>query len=93
LFDKEATAQPECYDDCAEAWPPVLTEGDPVAAGNVLQGQLGVTQRTDGTTQVLYAGHPLYYYANEGANQVLCHNVREFGGLWLVVTSSGDPAP
>jgi hypothetical protein len=44
-------------------------------------------------TQVLYAGHPLYYYANEGANQVLCHNVREFGGLWLVVTSSGDPAP
>jgi hypothetical protein len=31
--------------------------------------------------------------ANEGANQVLYHNVREFGGLWLVVTSSGDPAP
>ena len=24
LFDKEATAQPECYDDCAEAWPPLL---------------------------------------------------------------------
>jgi predicted lipoprotein with Yx(FWY)xxD motif len=93
LFDKEATAQPECYDDCAEAWPPVLTEGDPVAAGNVLQDQLGVTQRTDGTTQLSYAGHPLYYYANEGANQVLCHNVREFGGLWLVVTASGDPAP
>jgi predicted lipoprotein with Yx(FWY)xxD motif len=71
----------------------VLTEGDPVAAGNVLQDQLGVTQRTDGTTQLSYAGHPLYYYANEGANQVLCHNVREFGGLWLVVTASGDPAP
>ena len=93
LFDKEATATPACYDDCAEAWPPVLTEGDPVAAANVLADQLGTTQRTDGTTQVTYAGHPLYHYAHEGINQVLCHNVNEFGGLWLVVTPSGAPAP
>ena len=93
LFDKEATPTPECYDDCAEEWPPVLTEGDPVAAANVLAGQLGTTQRTDGTSQVTYAGHPLYYYAHEGINQVLCHNVDEFGGLWLVVTPSGVPAP
>ena len=93
LFDKEPTATPECYDDCAEAWPPVLTEGDPVAATNVLADQLGTTQRTDGATQVTYAGHPLYYYAHEGINQVLCHNVDEFGGVWLVVTPSGAPAP
>jgi predicted lipoprotein with Yx(FWY)xxD motif len=93
LFDKEETAQAECYDDCAEEWPPVLTDGEPVADAQVAVDQLATTQRTDGTTQVTYAGHPLYYYAHEGKNEVKCHNVSEFGGLWLVVTPSGDPAP
>ena len=93
LFDAEQAGTPECYDECAAAWPPVLTEGEPVAAGGVVPAQLGTTSRTDGMTQVTYAGHPLYYYAHEGKNQVLCHNVRDFGGLWLVVTPSGAPAP
>lgn len=93
LFDVEQSSTPECYGECAEAWPPVLTDGAPVAEGNVRADALGTTERTDGTTQVTYAGHPLYYYAHEAKNQVLCHNVREFGGLWLVVTPDGEPAP
>ncbi|HEX2362401.1 MAG TPA: hypothetical protein VHI11_10045 [Jiangellaceae bacterium] len=93
LFGRETTSKPECDDDCAEEWPPVLTEGDPVAAGGVEPDQLGTTPRTDGSVQVTYAGHPLYYYAHEGTNEVKCHNVREFGGLWLVVTPNGTPAP
>lgn len=92
LFDKETTAKPECYDECAEEWPPVLTEGDPVPDSGAAPDLLGTTERTDGTTQVTYAGHPLYYYAHEGPNEILCHDVREFGGTWLVVTPSGDPA-
>ncbi|MBD0292671.1 MAG: hypothetical protein ICV70_03730 [Jiangellaceae bacterium] len=93
LFDKEESAVAECYDECAEDWPPVLTEGAPVAGAGLDAALLGTTTRTDGTTQVTYASHPLYYYAHEGPDQVLCHNVREFGGLWLVVTPSGEPAP
>jgi len=53
---------------------------------------LGTTPRTDGSTQVTYAGHPLYYYAHEGKNVVTCHNVNEFGGLWLAVTPTGQAA-
>jgi len=93
LFDKETTGQPECYEACAAAWPPVLTGGPPVAARGVRDEALGTTKRRDGTTQVTYAGHPLYYYAHEGKNEVLCHNVREYGGLWLVITPSGKAAP
>jgi predicted lipoprotein with Yx(FWY)xxD motif len=93
LFDKEETSESECYDDCAEEWPPVLTDGAPVAEAHVASDLLGTTQRTDGTTQLTYAGNPLYYYAHEGKNEVKCHNISEFGGLWLVVTPSGDPAP
>ena len=42
---------------------------------------LGTTPRTDGSIQVTYAGHPLYYYAHEGKNEVTCHDVDEFGGF------------
>ncbi len=92
LFDKEKTPTPECYDACAEAWPPVLTEGAPVAAGGARADLLGTSPRTDGSMQVTYAGHPLYYYVNEGKNEVRCHNVNLNGGLWLVVTPDGEPA-
>jgi predicted lipoprotein with Yx(FWY)xxD motif len=90
LFDKEEGERSECYGACAEAWPPVLTEGDPQAAGETDSKLLGTIERDDGTTQVTYGGHPLYYYAHEGPGEVLCHNVEEFGGLWLVVTPQGD---
>jgi predicted lipoprotein with Yx(FWY)xxD motif len=93
LFDKEKTPTPECYDECAVAWPPVLTQGAPVAGGGTQADKLGTSVRTDGTTQVTYGGHPLYYYAHEGKNEVKCHNVSGFGGLWLVVTPAGEAAP
>jgi predicted lipoprotein with Yx(FWY)xxD motif len=92
LFDKEATSTPRCYGACAKAWPPVLTRGSPQGSGGVRDSLLGTTPRKDGSRQVTYAGHPLYFYAHEGKNEVLCHNVSEFGGLWLVVTPSGAPA-
>ena len=90
LFDKEATDASECYGECAAAWPPVLTDGEPQAAGDVEQGKLGTTEREDGKTQVTYGGHPLYYYVDDPPGVVLCHNVSEFGGLWLVVDPGGE---
>ena len=93
LFDRETTAEPDCYQECAEAWPPVLTTGEPQAAGDVRADLLGTTERDDGSVQVTYAGHPLYFYAHEDPGQVLCHDVTEFGGVWLVVTPAGAPAP
>jgi predicted lipoprotein with Yx(FWY)xxD motif len=93
LFTAEAGDRPACYDDCAADWPPVLTTGEPRGAAGVRAGLLGTTDRADGTTQVTYAGHPLYYYAHEGKYQVLCHDVEEYGGTWLVVRPDGTPAP
>jgi predicted lipoprotein with Yx(FWY)xxD motif len=91
LFDKEQGSRSKCYGACAEAWPPVLTEGDPRGAGPDSK-LLGTTERDDGSTQVTYGGHPLYYYAHEEPGQVLCHDVEEFGGLWLAVTPEGSAA-
>jgi predicted lipoprotein with Yx(FWY)xxD motif len=92
LFDAETSSLPECYGECAQAWPPVLTNGAPRAKGTVQSDLLGTTRRSDGSTQVTYAGHPLYFYAHEGKYQVLCHNVNEFGGTWLAVQPNGKPA-
>jgi predicted lipoprotein with Yx(FWY)xxD motif len=93
LFDAETDATPACYEDCAADWPPVLTDGDPQAAGALRGDLLGTTQRTDGSTQVTYGGHPLYFYAHEGPGEVLCHDVDDYGGTWLVVTPEGTAAP
>jgi predicted lipoprotein with Yx(FWY)xxD motif len=90
LFDKESGSKSECYGDCAAAWPPVLTKGEPQAVSGTDASLLGTTKRNDGTTQVTYNGHPLYDYAHEGPGQVLCQNVSEFGGLWLVVEPGGE---
>jgi predicted lipoprotein with Yx(FWY)xxD motif len=91
FFDKEQGSKSECYGACAEAWPPVTTEGTPQAGAGAKAGLLGTTTRDDGTTQVTYAGRPLYYYVDDPKGEVLCHNVDEFGGLWLAVAPSGDP--
>jgi predicted lipoprotein with Yx(FWY)xxD motif len=89
LFDKETSARSRCYGACAQAWPPVLTKGRPVAGKGAKAGLLGTTRRRDGKKQVTYDGQPLYYYVADAPGRVLCHDVEEFGGTWLVLRSSG----
>jgi predicted lipoprotein with Yx(FWY)xxD motif len=88
IFTADKGTTSSCYGACAAAWPPLLTTG-PVAAaaGPVVAADLGTTPRTDGTTQVTYAGHPLYYFATEtGPDQV-----RGLGaqGAWFLLAPTG----
>jgi predicted lipoprotein with Yx(FWY)xxD motif len=92
-FDKEQTRRSECYGACARAWPPVLTEGRTVAGKGARARLIGTTKRRNGKRQVTYDGRPLYYYVDDGPGRVLCHNVSEFGGLWLVIERDGEPVP
>ena len=51
---------------------------------------LGTTRRSAGKLQATYGGRPLYYYDGDKApGIVLCQNVPEFGGTWLVLRGSG----
>ena len=91
LFTRERTSRSRCYGDCAEAWPPFLTRGKPRARSGVKPSLLGTTRRRDGRTQVTYSGQPLYYYVDDREpGQVLCQDVVEFGGTWLVVSPRGE---
>ena len=71
----------------------MLTTGDPWPAVVSRSGLLGTVEREDGTTQVTYGGHPLYFYAHEDPWQVLCHDFEDFGGTWYVVQPDGEAAP
>ena len=93
IFERDDRDRSNCYGECAEAWPPVVTEGSPVAGEGVDGTLLGTTKRRDGTTQVTYAGKPLYFYAHEGPGEVRCHDVNLNGGFWWAVGADGERLP
>ena len=92
LFARDRGGRSSCYGACAEAWPPFLTKGVPRGLAGVKASLLGTTKRSDGTLQVTYAKHPLYYFKGDTKPGLIkCQNVSNFGGLWLVVSPSGKP--
>jgi predicted lipoprotein with Yx(FWY)xxD motif len=89
LFTHDPRGRSACGGACAKAWPPVLTGAAPRAVRGARPGLLGTTHRRAGV-QVTYGGHPLYYYVGDRRpGEILCQNVVQFGGTWLVVTPSG----
>jgi predicted lipoprotein with Yx(FWY)xxD motif len=91
LFTRDRSSLSRCYGECAVRWPPFLTAGIPAAGSGAQAKLLGSARRRDGSTQVTYGGHPLYYYIGDHQpGQVLCQAVEEFGGRWYVVTRRGS---
>jgi predicted lipoprotein with Yx(FWY)xxD motif len=91
VFERDTSAKSVCYGECAAAWPPVVSKGEPVAGKGVDASLLGSSERRDGSVQVTYGDKPLYYYAHEAPGEVRCHNVDLNGGLWWVVGADGEP--
>ena len=90
LFQGDTGPTSTCSGACLANWPAVTTHGTPKAAGGVLPGKLGVTRRSDGTTQTTYAGHPLYYYAGDAAaGDANGQGLNAFGAAWYVMSPSG----
>ena len=80
----------QCHGACARAWPVYFASGKLRAGKGVKRSRIGTVRRPNGRRQVTYNGWPLYYYVGDRSpGQVLCQNVDEFGGTWLVVRPSG----
>jgi predicted lipoprotein with Yx(FWY)xxD motif len=93
LFEKDTGTASSCYGACAQAWPPVLTTGTPAAGSGATASLLGTAKRTDGTTQVTYAGHRLYYFTGDSKpGDVHGQGVNAFGASWDAVRPSGAQA-
>jgi predicted lipoprotein with Yx(FWY)xxD motif len=90
-FAPDTMTTSDCNGACAAAWPPVK---GPVTAGAGLTGKLGTIQRSDGSAQATFDGHPLYTFAKDtGPGTDTGNGVNAFGGLWHALTASGSAAP
>jgi predicted lipoprotein with Yx(FWY)xxD motif len=72
-----------CTGECAKAWPPLVVGSAAAVPKKIagITGTFGTVKRPDGKIQVTYNRRPIYTYAHEGPDQVLCNNVDG----WFVV--------
>jgi len=88
IYAKDLRNTPSCYGDCMQSWPPLLTDGSPVAGESIDPSKLGTTTRHDGTFQVAYSGRPLYLFRGDTApGDTLGHGIED---LWQVLLPSGE---
>lgn len=85
--DTQNAGTSTCTEDCLVEWPPLFTNGDPVAGEGVDAAMLGTITLPDGTTQVTYNGWPLYYFhEDKAAGDALGQGL---GGVWFLVSPAG----
>ncbi len=90
LITSDTATKISCTGSCAQTWPPLTTtSGKPSTGTGIDASKLGTITRPEGTTQVTYNGHPLYYYSGDKAAGDT--NGQGIGGVWFVVSPSGDP--
>jgi predicted lipoprotein with Yx(FWY)xxD motif len=91
LFEGDKGTVSSCSGECASLWPPVRSAAAPVAGAGVIAADLSTITRTDGTKQVTYNGHPLYFYAKDGdMSDAYGQAIKSFGASWYVIAPSGN---
>jgi len=89
MFTKDDADQSNCAGECLANWPPLLTEGDPVAGEGVDASKLGTITLDDGSLMVTYNHYPLYYWvADKNPGETTGQNV---GSVWFVLNPAGYP--
>jgi predicted lipoprotein with Yx(FWY)xxD motif len=90
MFEADKGTTSSCSGACAKVWPPVTTAGAPTAGAGAVSSDLGTTERSDGTEQVTYKGHPLYFYDDDkDSGDAYGQGSKAFGAGWYVLEPSG----
>jgi predicted lipoprotein with Yx(FWY)xxD motif len=89
-FTPDTGSTSTCTGSCAGLWPPLtVPAGSTPSAGSGVQANLfGTTQRADGSSQVTYNGHPLYYYSGDTAAGDV--NGQGLNGKWYIANPDGS---
>jgi predicted lipoprotein with Yx(FWY)xxD motif len=91
LWTKDSGGTSACTGACTGTWPPVMASGMVTASGGAKSVDLGMITRSDGTKQVTYNGHPLYYYAGDsGTGTASGQGSNSFGARWWLVSPGGS---
>ena len=90
LFEGDKGSTSSCAGKCAHNWPPVIVSGTAKAQSPAQQSLVGTTTRSDGTKQLTYKGHPVYYFIKDKDDgDAYGEGVKAFGASWYVLTPSG----
>jgi predicted lipoprotein with Yx(FWY)xxD motif len=91
LWSKDGNGMSACSGACAGAWPPVTTTGTVTASAGAKSSDLGTITRSDGTKQVTYDGHPLYFFSGDsGPGMASGQGNDSFGAKWWLVSPAGS---
>lgn len=88
VFTPDNGGASTCYDQCAQAWPPLMAEGDVAPAEGIDASLFGTAPRDDGGEQVTVDGWPLYFFASDSAPGDT--NGQGVGTNWWVVGTDGQ---
>ncbi len=89
LFEADKGGKSTCAGACATAWPPVTGDGKAIAGA--IGADLGTITRPDGTTQVTYKGHPLYFFIKDkDSGDAYGAGSKAFGASWYVLKPNGS---
>jgi predicted lipoprotein with Yx(FWY)xxD motif len=84
-FDNDTAGVSACTGGCVSTWPPlIVAAGQDATAGAGVTGDIGSITRDDGSTQVTYDGHLLYYYSDDQSAGDA--NGDGVGGLWHIAS-------
>lgn len=76
--------------ECPAIWPALQSSGKPLAGPGVRSSLLSTIKLPGGSSQVTYAGHPLYLYSGDtGPGQTSYVGETAFGGRWYAIDASG----
>jgi predicted lipoprotein with Yx(FWY)xxD motif len=90
LFEKDRRGMSACSGLCTAYWPPLLTNGKSLASKGAKRSLLASIRRADGSRQVTYAGHPLYFFSGDTkGGQTNGEGLTDFGAPWDVVSPAG----
>lgn len=91
IFEADHGGASACTGACASAWPPVTTAAAPTAGAGASASALGTITRADGTKQVTYGGHPLYFFVQDkDQGDAYGQGVKSFGSAWYMLKPSGS---
>jgi len=91
-FTRDSAGKDSCakVSGCLQIWPALTTSGRPVAGSGVRASLLSSVKLSGGSSQVTYAGHPLYLYSGDSrADETGYVGVSSFGGTWEAINASG----
>lgn len=89
VFELDSPTTSNCNASCAAVWPPVIGYSH-VISGSVKKSLVGTITIPGGSTQLTYAGHPLYTYEGDRSpGDTAGQGVDSFGSFWYLIAPNG----